>query len=74
MGKAGNRIIAGAQEALKIARGEAMPAKVTAFGWMWWHPIHGFDYGSLVKHPLPTHGEWKAVEVRITTVSNGDNR
>lgn len=41
MSKAGKRIIAGAREALAIAKGKKLPARVVMHGWSIWHPQYG---------------------------------
>jgi hypothetical protein len=69
MSKAGKKIIAGAREALAIARGKKMPARVTAHGWMLWSADTGL--GSTVYPDKPTispaYRRWtRAVRVRIT--------
>lgn len=70
MSKAGQKLLKGAHEAIAIVRGEKMPARVTAFGWILWHPLYGFEFGSLMGSkvlPNPTDG-WKNVRVKIETV------
>lgn len=66
-----NKIIAGAKEALAIARGEKMPAKVTAFGWTTWSPQSGlgnFIYGDENIAKGCSGRNDKIVRVRIETV------
>lgn len=71
MSKAGNKIVAGAREALAVARGKKMPAKVTAFGWMLWSPDTGLGTTVFPEKPTisPAYKGWtRAVRVRVTTV------
>lgn len=41
MSRTASKILAGAKEALAVARGERLPAKATLFGWAVWHPSCG---------------------------------
>jgi hypothetical protein len=69
MSKAGERLLAGAREAVAVARGEKMPAPVTSYRWMVWHPIGGLSMTTYLKKPTPLDNKARAVRVRIETVS-----
>lgn len=65
MGKA-NKIIKGAKEALAVARGKAVPARVTEFGWMVWSPMGlGSMFYRTKPHVFKGMGA-RAVRVKIT--------
>lgn len=75
MGKAGKKLIAGAKEALAVARGKAMPAKATKFGWMEWNPAYGLG-GFVYNEEGMARGcadpRSKVVRVKIETINDGD--
>lgn len=71
MSKAGKKIIKGAREALAIARGEKMPARITMTGWMVWSPV---GLGNMVYRTKPhvfTGAGARAVRVKVTTQTSG---
>lgn len=63
----GKRIIRGAREALAVARGQQIPARVTMLGWMVWSPS---GLGSMVYRTKPNVFRGmgaRAVRVKVTT-------
>lgn len=67
-----HKIIAGAREALAIAKGKKMPARATRLAYMLWSPIYGiFGLPRDTKEAASTmrlHKNERVVKVRITTV------
>lgn len=79
MSKAGKKMIAGAKEALAVARGKKFPTSVTQFGYMVWRPscgLVGLLHDSKGMADLWCVGAGdnkgsKVFRVRVSTVSRG---
>lgn len=79
MSKAGKKILKGVREAVAVAQGKKMPARVTAFAWTWWHPLRGFALSMMTEYELEPDPHlivqgWRKVRVRITMPATGKGK